>query len=61
MGSREVKLTNYTVETMKREIQEHLFLYWLESSSNDWQDPDMREIWLLWHDAMVSQIVAVDD
>lgn len=56
-----MKLTNYTVETMKREIQEHLFLYWLKSSSSDWEDPDMREIWLLWHDAMASQIVVIDD
>jgi hypothetical protein len=56
-----MKLTNYTVETMKREIQEHLFIYWLKSGSSDWEDPDMREIWLLWHDAMASQIVVVDD
>ena len=51
-----MQLTRYTVETMKREIQEHLFDYWLKSSSSDWEDPDMREIWLLWNHAMRSQI-----
>lgn len=55
-----MKLTNYTISQMKKEIESFLFVKWLDSSLNDWEDHEMRELWLLYHDVMKRQITVVD-
>ena len=54
-----MKLTNYTISQMQKEIESFLFIKWLDSSLNDWEDPDLRELWLLYHDIMKRQIAVV--
>lgn len=56
-----MKLTSYTISQMQKEIESFLFIKWLDSSLNDWEDPDLRELWLLYHDIMKRQIRVVDN
>lgn len=54
-----MKLTNYTIHTMKNEIQEFLFIKWLDSELKDWKDPELRELWTLYHEIMAKQVEVV--
>jgi hypothetical protein len=56
-----MKLTNYTISQMKKEIEEFLFIKWIESDLYDWNDPELRELWLLYHDAMAKQVNVIRD
>jgi hypothetical protein len=56
-----MKLTNYTISQMKKEIEEFLFIKWIESDLDDWQDAELRELWLLYHDAMAKQVNVIRD
>jgi hypothetical protein len=55
-----MKLTNYTISQMKAEIEKFLFIKWLESDLDDWQDHEMRELWLLYHEIFVKQCEVVE-
>lgn len=50
-----MKLTTYTISQMQKEIESFLFIKWLESDLDDWQDHEMRELWLLYHEIFVKQ------
>lgn len=50
-----MKLTTYTISQMQKEIESFLFVKWLESDLDDWQDHEMRELWLLYHEIFVKQ------
>ena len=56
-----MKLTTYTLSQMKKEIEEFLFIKWLESDLYDWNEPELRELWLLYHDAMAKQVNIIRD
>ena len=45
---------------MKAEIEKFLFIKWLDSDLDDWDDPDMRDLWLLYHEVMSRQVKVVD-
>ncbi len=55
-----MKLTNYTISQMQKEIEKFLFIKWLDSTLDDWEDPEMRELWLLYHEVMSRQIKVVE-
>lgn len=55
-----MKLTNYTISQMKAEIEKFLFLKWLGSDLDDWADPEMRDMWLMYHEIMSRQVEVVD-
>ncbi len=55
-----MKLTNYTISQMQKEIEKFLFIKWLDSDLDDWEDHEMRELWLLYHEVMSRQIKVTD-
>lgn len=56
-----MKLTSYTLSQMKAEIEKFLFIKWVESDLDDWTDPELRELWLLYHEVMSRQVNIIHD
>ena len=55
-----MKLTNYTVHTMKKEIEEFLFIKWLKSDLKDCKDPEIKDLYRLYHAIMTKQVDVID-
>lgn len=56
-----MKLTNYTISQMQKEIENFLFIKWIGSDLEDWADPELRELWLLYHEVMARQVNIIHD
>lgn len=54
-----MKLDNYTASKIKEQISEFLFIKWLQSDRDDWQDEEIKELWSMYHKIMSRQIEVV--
>lgn len=61
LDGKKMKLTSYTLSQMKAEIEKFLFIKWIESDLDDWTDPELRELWLLYHEVMARQVNIIHD
>ena len=55
-----MKLDNYTASKIKEQISEFLFIKWLKSDLDNWADPELRELWRMYHEIMARQVEIVD-
>jgi hypothetical protein len=55
-----MKLTNYTIHTMKKEIEEFLFIKWLEGALWDSNHPEIKELYENYHAIMIKQVEVID-
>lgn len=54
-----MKLDNYTISKIQDQISNFLFVKWLESNKDDWQDKEIQDLWEMYHQIMVNQIQVV--
>jgi len=55
-----MKLTPYIISQIQKEIESFLFIKWLKSDLNDWEDAELRELWLLYHEIFAKQVEVID-
>lgn len=55
-----MKLDAYTANRIQEQISHFLFIKWLKSDLNDWEDAELRELWLLYHEIFAKQVKVID-
>ncbi len=55
-----MKLSPYTISKIEDEVKSFLFIKWLESEQKDWKDPELKELFELYHAILSNQIKVID-
>ena len=55
-----MKLDAYTANRIQEQISHFLFIKWLKSDRNDWQDEELAKLWDDYHKIMNEHINVVD-
>lgn len=56
-----MKLDNYTISKIQDQVANYLFIKWLSSNKDDWQDEDIRDLWDKYHAIFAEQMEVIHD